>query len=112
MVIYHIAEKTHWEKALATGEYRAPSLEKAGFIHCSLKTQLIRVANTIFRGRRDLVLLCIEEDRLGVPVRYENLEGGSELFPHIYGPLPLEAVREVLPFEPDENGLFKFPEET
>jgi len=44
-----------------------------------------------------------------VPVRYENLEGGNELFPHIYGPLPLEAISEALPFEPKPDGYFKLP---
>jgi uncharacterized protein (DUF952 family) len=51
-------------------------------------------------------LLCIEEEKLTAPVRYENLEGGKELFPHIYGPLNLEAVAQALAFSPGAEGKF------
>jgi uncharacterized protein (DUF952 family) len=64
------------------------------------------VARQRFRGRTDLVLLHIDPDRLGVPVRCENLEGGQELFPHVYGPIPLTAVVDVTLFRPEPDGSF------
>lgn len=109
MMIYHIAEKTDWARALSSREYKSASLGKRGFIHCSTRDQLVRVANNVFKGKNDLLLLCIEEEKLNVPVRYENLEGGNELFPHVYGPFPLEAISEVLPFEPKPDGYFELP---
>jgi uncharacterized protein (DUF952 family) len=80
-----------------------------GFIHCSTPEQVLRVANARFRGREDLVLLLIDSGMIAAEIRYENLEGGNERFPHIYGPLNLEAVINVLDFEPQADGTFLLP---
>jgi len=64
------------------------------------------VANTRFRGRTDLLLLHVDESRVGAEVRRENLEGGQWLFPHIYGPLPVSAVIDVTPMVPAPDGTF------
>lgn len=112
MILYHIALQADWARARAEGEYAADSLETQGFIHCSTRAQIIDVANAFFRGRSDLVLLLIDAERLRAPVRYENLEGGNRLFPHLYGALNLDAVVQVLPFQPNAEGEFRLPEET
>ncbi len=108
-MIYHIARRSDWAAALAAGQYTADSLASQGFIHCSTRGQVLPVAGRIFAGQAGLVLLAIEESALAAPVRYENLEGGSELFPHIYGPLNLEAVRQAVEFAPGEDGSFHWP---
>jgi uncharacterized protein (DUF952 family) len=77
-----------------------------GFVHCSEPDQVVRVANARFAGRTDLVLLWISVAALSAPVRYENLEGGDELFPHVYGPIDLDAVIAVTPFRPGADGRF------
>ena len=100
-VILHITERSNWEHAQVVGEYRTDSLETQGFIHCSKPEQVARVANVRFRGRHDLVLLVIEPARVTAEIRYGIPEGGREPFPHIYGPLNLNAVVKVLPFEPE-----------
>jgi uncharacterized protein (DUF952 family) len=64
------------------------------------------VANQRFRGRQDLVLLRVDPARLTVRVVYENLEGGEQLFPHVYGAIPTRAVVEVVPFRPGPDGTF------
>jgi uncharacterized protein (DUF952 family) len=64
------------------------------------------VANQRFRGRQDLVLLHIDPARVGCEIRHENREGGEQLFPHVYGPIPLDAVMSVTPFLPAEDGRF------
>ena len=110
-LIYHITSRHAWHEAKPSGLYRAPSLASQGFIHCSERHQVVEVANRLFRGQTDLVLLCIEEASLGVPVVRENLEGGESLFPHIYGALPAEAVVEVVPFEPTPDGEFELPQD-
>jgi len=69
-------------------------------VHCSYRHQLAAVADRLFRGRTDLVMLQIDPSRLTTPVIHENLEGGTELFPHIYGPIPMAAVVEIHPFHP------------
>jgi len=104
--IYHITTATEWAAAVRLGRYEAPSLTGEGFIHCSEAGQVLRVANSIFRGRDGLVLLHIDTERLRPPVVYENLEGGTEKFPHVYGPINLDAVRRVTPFAPADDGRF------
>ena len=104
--IFHITTQREWEQAVQRGRYEAQSLATEGFIHCSDGDQVIRVANSIFRGTHRLVLLHVSVEKLSSPVVYENLEGGAELFPHVYGPIDLAAVRAVTMFEPAEDGTF------
>jgi uncharacterized protein (DUF952 family) len=106
--ILHITTRAAWESALSAGAYTTPTLESEGFIHCSEPRQVARVANARFRGRQGLVLLEIDPARVGPVIKHENTEGGAELFPHIYGPLNLDAVTRLLPFEPDADGNFTF----
>ena len=80
-----------------------------GFIHCSTPAQVLQVANTRFRGRLDLLLLSIETDRVEAEIRYENLEGAEQLFPHIYGALAPDAVVRVTDFKPGADGSFTLP---
>jgi uncharacterized protein (DUF952 family) len=109
MLIYHITSLSEWQRAQAAGSYRADTLASQGFIHCSTREQVLPVADRFYAAQTGLVLLCIDPQRLASPPRYENLEGGETLFPHIYGPLELEAVEAVLPFPPGPDGSFAFP---
>ena len=109
-IILHIAKRSKWEAALDAGEYAADSLETAGYIHCSTPDQIISVANFLFRGQADLVMLCINTDKAESEIRYENCEDGSELFPHVYGPVNLDAVTRVCDFQPLSDGTFVLPE--
>ena len=96
-LLLHIAEKASWEAA-SDGAYRPALFETEGFVHCSEPEQVEAVANRLFRERTDLVLLLIDEERLAAPVRRENLEGGEERFPHVYGPIEREApIRSMQP---------------
>ena len=97
--IFHITSAAEWTRARAAGSYAAASLQTEGFIHCSDEHQYRWVAKARFRGRTDLVLLHIDPALIGAEIRYENLESGSELFPHVYGPIPVEAVVKVTPLE-------------
>lgn len=105
-MIFHITSRTAWDAALGAGIYEADSLKSEGFIHCSTSDQYIRVANQRFRGRTDLVLLHIDPARIRAEIRYENLEGGETLFPHVYGAIPIAAVLNVTPFVPRADGTF------
>ena len=94
--LYHAAIPGDWERAQAAGAYemstRDRSLDDEGFIHCSYRHQVERVANACYGDVPDLVLLRIDRAALNVPVLDESLEAGVELFPHVYGPLPMHAV--------------------
>jgi len=108
-IIYHITRKSDWTTALAAGSYAADSLATEGFIHCSTAQQVIATANRIFKGRRDLVLLCVDTDQVKAEIRYENLEGGTNLFPHVYGALEIAAVVAAHDFPPRGDGTFELP---
>jgi uncharacterized protein (DUF952 family) len=109
-MIYHITPAVSWDAARKEGVYRGDTLASQGFIHCSSSSQVSRVANNFYRGRTGLALLCIDPLRLKAPVKWENLEGGEEHFPHIYGALNLDAVEKVLDFSAGEDGIFEFSE--
>jgi uncharacterized protein (DUF952 family) len=104
--IYHITTEAQWYRARTKGHYETDSLVNEGFIHCSEGNQVIRVANHIFRNQPGLVLLHIDSEKLDAPVVYENLEGGTEYFPHVYGPIGLHAVVHVASFDVGSDGRF------
>ena len=104
--LYHITDRRHWEAARFSGEYRAESLTTDGFIHCSLRRQLIAVANVLYRCRCDLIIPKIDPVAVAAEIRHE---GGADRFPHIYGPLNGDAVVDVIDFPPQSDGLFALP---
>lgn len=104
--ILHMTTRADWERAQSAGEYVIGSLVTEGFIHCSLPQQVAGVANTLYAGRTDLILLHIDEARVGPDIRYE---GDPEAFPHIYGPLNLDAVLTVTAYPPGSDGTFRAP---
>ena len=106
-IFYHITTPKAWAEAQTAGSYRSDSLTSEGFIHCSKPAQIIATANHYYRGQHGLVLLAIASEQVEAEIRQENTSGGGELFPHIYGPLNLNAVTAIFPFEPDEDGQFK-----
>ena len=106
--IFHLAEADHWARALESGEYRRSSLgrslEEEGFIHLSTAEQWPAVLGRYYRDHEgELVLLTADPDLLdpGTELRWEAPGPGSdELFPHLYGPLPVSAVTATRPLSP------------
>ncbi len=105
--IFHIIPRVTWER-LEPGPYRADSLTREGFIHCSYQEQVARVANVFYGDHQDLLLLCIDPARLSCPVRDED-PGTGELFPHVYGPIDREAIREVRRLVRGSENRWVFP---
>ncbi len=110
-MIYHYTTKPEWQVALEKGVYYPKAYAQDGFIHCSDHYQLQKTADNLFSYTPDLICLKINTDKLDAPVVYENLEGGEMLFPHLYGPLPVEAVEIVFEMIKDENGKNVLPPE-
>ncbi len=108
--ILHITSRQAWDDAQEVGHYEAPSLHSQGYIHCSTQEQVVGVANIRFKDHAELVLLCIESDEVGAEIRYENCEGGTKLFPHVYGQINLGSITNVVPFKPNPEGVFELPE--
>src|SRR5579871_6762126 len=93
--IYHLVVPSNWQQA-PPGPYRAESLAAEGFIHCSNADQVARVADAFFAGEPELLVVCIDVERLASPVRNED-PGIGERFPHVYGPINRDAIAEVRP---------------
>jgi uncharacterized protein (DUF952 family) len=109
--IYHIAAKEDLNKAKRAGYYVVESLISEGFIHCSTNEEVVNTANRRFKSIGNLCLLELAEDVIAAPVKYENLQGGAVQYPHIYGKLNLDAIRNIFEFEPNKDGNFTFPGE-
>jgi len=116
-IILHITTREAWELAQRQGEYTAPSITGEGFIHCSTRTQVVPVANKFYAGQSGLILLVIDPGRLSSDLKWEPpFEGlppaevsASDVFPHIYGPVNLDAVIQVIDFSPTPDGRFILP---
>lgn len=105
--ILHITTRGLWQRALEEGVYTVESLETEGFIHCSLPEQVAFVASNRFRGEGGLILLCIDSGLVQSEIRYE---GEIDRYPHIYGPLNLDAVYRLVEYEPGPDGTFTTPD--
>jgi uncharacterized protein (DUF952 family) len=95
--IFHLALPEDWQGAFETGEYRwstrGQTLDVVGFIHCSTTVQIEATANRFYGDLSNLVLLTIDPVAVPSEVLWEApAPGVDELFPHIYGPLPIAAV--------------------
>ncbi|MFF7972143.1 DUF952 domain-containing protein [Streptomyces sp. NPDC007905] len=104
--IVHITERSLWEAAREAGTYevstRGRTLQEEGFVHFSTRGQLPRIAAFLYgdyEGPDELVVLVVDPARLAVPVKYEAMPPNGEEFPHVYGPVPVDAVVDVEPWE-------------
>ena len=107
-LIHHITSRSAWHAALENGVYAPDSLANEGFIHCSKPSQILRVANDFYSGIPDLVMLEIDPGSLRPEMRWEpGTDKPDELFPHVFGPINLEAVSRVIELSPDPDGVFR-----
>ncbi|MEO1289199.1 MAG: DUF952 domain-containing protein [Chloroflexota bacterium] len=118
-MIYHLTSPIEWQMAQQAGHYSAPSLDSEGFIHCSSKEQVVTVANTFYSHTAELVLLCIEEDKLDAVLKWEAPahpdgtpvdESDTQPFPHVYGIINLESVVAFWQM-PKEGDAYQLPAE-
>ncbi len=106
--IYKICPAASWRDAEKAGVFTGMPLDTAdGFIHFSTGAQVAETAARYFAGVADLVLVAVDETRLGAALRYEKSRRG-DLFPHLYGDLDLGAVlwSKPLPLGPDGRHVF------
>jgi len=113
--IYHLAVGAEWSEAIESGgpysrSTLGRSLADEGFIHCSLASQVGTIADVVYRGRSDVMLLVINPSLVPVEIRLENAEGDDDLFPHVYGELPLAAVIRAESVTPKDDGTFDLRE--
>jgi glutathione S-transferase len=101
--LFHLAVPDDWAAAFDQGAYtmstRGVTLAQEGFIHCSTRAQVEATANRFYGDLDQLVLLTIDPDLVPSEIRWEPpAPGADELFPHIYGPLPIAAVNTASPW--------------
>ena len=111
-IIYKISPRSAWQQAVEAGVFHgAPIDEKDGYIHFSTAAQVKQTAAKHFAGQDDLMLVAVEVARLGDALKWEPSRGGA-LFPHLYGPLPIDAVCSVEPLPLGCEGAHEFPMST
>lgn len=113
--IVAIAEQAAWDAAKEQGKYTQSTIDSTladvGFIHCSTPNQTMDIANRRFNGYGHILLLMIDVQKVKPPVVFEQAPSGrGGLYPHIYGPLNVDAVSEVIPLVTDSTGKFVTPE--
>lgn len=108
--IYKICDSALWGEAERAGLFTGAPVDHAdGFIHFSTARQVAETAARHFAGQAGLLLVAVDAAALGAGLRYEPSRGGA-LFPHLYGTLPLSAVRWVKPLPLGADGKHEFPE--
>jgi uncharacterized protein (DUF952 family) len=109
-LIYKICSEALWREAERVGVFAGAAIDlEDGYIHFSTAAQAPETAARHFAGQGDLVLVAIDAGALGDGLRWEPSRGG-DLFPHLYGPLRLDAVRWVRPLPLGADGRHVFPE--
>jgi uncharacterized protein (DUF952 family) len=95
-IIYHITTMPQWLEAQSKGKYESDSLADEGYIHCSEENQIPGVIERYFKGKKELIKLVIETEKLSSPIYFDWSPSIEDTFPHIYGPINLDAVEDVV----------------
>ena len=126
-ILYHITTYPEWNAAKLTSEYLPQGFAEDGFIHCSYRHQILTVAHRFYKGQNGLVILVIDSSKINSSHKLlsdrsteptvtdilveENLEGGTELYPHLYCSLPINSVVEAVAFPCNLDGSFVLPKQ-
>jgi len=107
-VIYRLVSHEDWQAAQAAGAFEGSAHDRRdGFIHFSTASQLRETAAKHYAARADLLLLHVAVSALEAPLRWE-VSRNQELFPHLYGALPVSAVKRVDPLPLGADGRHDF----
>ena len=107
--IYKICEHKQWSDAERESVFPGSAVDYAdGYIHFSTAAQVAATAGKHFAGMTGLVIVAVDAEALGPMLKWEPSRGGA-VFPHLYGPLPLAAVRWVKPIRLDDDGRHILP---
>ena len=109
--VYKIVAADLWQAAERSGVFTGAGIDlNDGFIHLSTGAQARRTAQLYFAGQDNLVLVAVDGASLGEALKYEPSRDG-DLFPHLYGSLPLTTVLSVRPLPLGADGNHIFPED-
>ncbi|MGE3889112.1 MAG: DUF952 domain-containing protein [Vicinamibacterales bacterium] len=108
-MIFKLIDEASWRAAEARGRFEGSAVDRRdGYIHFSTASQVTETAARHFAGQTGLLLVAVSADALGDALRWEPSRGG-DLFPHLYGDLPMAAVSSVAPLPLDAEGRHVFP---
>ena len=116
-LIIHIALPDDWAAARIAGEYtvstRGVSLAEEGFIHCSFGRQVASTANSYYGDLNQLVLLYVDPSKVEATIEVEPpFPGAAEVFPHVYGPIPVAAVVRTSEWQRDDGKPWSYRAES
>lgn len=97
-LICHITTQEEWDRAKLAGQYEAPALKEEGFIHCSEQEQVEDIIQRYYKGVENVVVLQIDTEKLTSQLIFEWSPSVQNTFPHVYGPINLDAVIEAIPY--------------
>ena len=102
--VYKIVDRNAWEKAQVEGVFRGAAIDLTdGYIHFSAVHQVRETAKKHFAGQQNLVLVCLDAEKLGEALKWEKSRGG-ELFPHLYAELSTQDAESVVDLPWTEEG--------
>ncbi len=93
--LFHIVDVEVWAQAVASGEYRAASVDVEGFMHCSFAAQVADTARRHYSGTTGLCVVELDPALIDAPIRVEDSYGSGTAFPHVYGAIPVRAAIAV-----------------
>jgi uncharacterized protein (DUF952 family) len=109
MNIFTIVHAAEWKSAAAARVYHGSAKDRAdGFLHFSTAEQLAGTLARYYADAHDLVLVAVDADALGPALKFEPSRDGA-LFPHLYGALPLSAVKWAREIGRGADGGFVLP---
>lgn len=109
--IFKILPRALWAAAEKAGVFNGAGIDITdGYIHFSTANQMRETASKHFVGQADLVLVAVDENKLGSALKYEVSRGG-DLFPHLYAPLLTSQVEWAKPLPLGNDGVHIFPED-
>jgi uncharacterized protein (DUF952 family) len=109
-MIYKIVPSLIWQSAIGVGSFKGAGIDIVdGYIHFSTAVQMRETAAKHFAGQTDLMLIAVDDQRLGAALKYEISRGGAP-FPHLYAALDLADVAWSAPLPLGADGAHIFPE--
>ena len=106
-MIAHCMKKSSWEKLKDEAYWGQQNIDNGGFVHCSQIKYLWRVLPNFEREKEELVIICMDEEKIESEIKYEDDGNYGRTYPHVYGLINNNAVTMVLDYLKDENGHYK-----
>ena len=110
-IAYRLATPERWAEVMTAGVFDGDPHDHAdGFIHLSAAAQVEGTLIKHYDQHDRLVLVEIDLTQLGETVKWEVSRDG-EKFPHVYGVIPVSAVKGIRHLVRDDEKSWVIPEE-